>query len=281
MTMVRFGPAGYPEESRGKPERVFEILREAGLNALEFAAVYGLRSTEERARLVGKLANESDVSMSLHAAYYINLASKSAEIRERSKARLTKALRFAPLMAAKRVVFHPGTMGGLDRDEAYRVIKDALREVRETADRSGNDILLAPEIAGKVRAFGSVEEITRLCNEVEGTIPTIDWAHLHARSNGGLKDRNNYLSVLTGFENDLGARFVDNMHFHVSGVTFTESGESSHKPLGGKWGPDILPLIEIVSEAGYGPTVISETPNPIRGALYSKFLLEELEASNK
>jgi deoxyribonuclease-4 len=281
MTIVRFGPAGYPEESRGNPERVFEILKEAGLNALEFAAVYGLRSTEERARLVGKLANESDVSMSLHAAYYINLASKDAEIRERSKARLAKALRFAPLMAVKRVVFHPGTTGGLNREEAYHVIRDGLREVRESSDKSGKGIFLAPENAGKVRAFGSVEEITRLCNEVEGTIPTIDWAHLYARTNGGLKDRDSYLSILTDFESALGAQFVDNMHFHISGVTFTESGEVSHKPLGAKWGPDILPLVEIVNEVGYNPTFISETPNPIRGALYSKFLFDELEASKR
>ncbi|MHA2261864.1 MAG: TIM barrel protein, partial [Candidatus Thorarchaeota archaeon] len=221
---------------------------------------------------------ESDVSMSLHAAYYINLASKSDEIRERSKARLTKALQFAPPMAVKRIVFHPGTTGGLDRDEAYLVIRDALREVRESADKDGKGIFFAPEIAGKVRAFGSVEEITRLCTEVEGTIPTIDWAHLYARTNGGVKDRSSYLSILSDFEDALGALFVDNMHFHVSGVTFTESGEGSHKPLGQKWGPDILPLIEIVSEVGYNPTFISETPNPIRGALYSKYLLEELEA---
>jgi deoxyribonuclease-4 len=67
------------------------------------------------------------------------------------------------------------------------------------------------------------------------------------------------------------------MHFHVSGITYTAAGEKSHRPLGDSWGPDILPLMEIISETGYHPVIISETPHPIQGALYAKFLLEELE----
>ncbi|MFW9800236.1 MAG: hypothetical protein ACFFD9_07365, partial [Candidatus Thorarchaeota archaeon] len=54
-------------------------------------------------------------------------------------------------------------------------------------------------------------------------------------------------------------------------------GEESHKPLGGRWGPDIVPLMETVIEVGYKPTFISETPNPLRGALYAKALYDELE----
>ena len=73
---IFFGPAGYPEEAKGKPERVFQILAEAGINALEYAAVHGLRIREENAGVVGKLARKYGVSMSLHAAYYISLASK-------------------------------------------------------------------------------------------------------------------------------------------------------------------------------------------------------------
>jgi deoxyribonuclease-4 len=70
------------------------------------------------------------------------------------------------------------------------------------------------------------------------------------------------------------------MHFHVSGIEYTAAGESSHKPLGKEWGPDILPLVEIVCEVGYKPTFISESPQPILGALYTKYLFEELEKFN-
>lgn len=280
LKKVRFGPAGYPAEAKSSPRKAFEIISEAGLTAFEFAAVRGLRTSEERARLIGDLAEEYDISMSLHAAYYINLASKDLDIRARSKQRLVKALTFAPWMKVKRIVFHPGTYGGLSSDDAHIVIRNALQEVWDEAGRKSNGAFLSPEIAGKIDSFGSVDQIIRLCSEVDGAVPTIDWAHQYARTQGEINDKGSYLRILNQFEDALGKKFLENMHFHVSGIVYTKAGEASHKPLGSEWGPDILPLMEIVSEVGYKPTFISETPEPIRGALYSKFLLEELEKSH-
>ncbi|MFQ5831847.1 MAG: TIM barrel protein [Candidatus Thorarchaeota archaeon] len=277
LEKIRFGPAGYPETAKGKLTSVFQILGDAGLEALEYAAVYGLRLGESRAREIGELARKHDISMSMHAAYYISLASRDAEVRKRSKGRLIKTLQFAPLMGVKRIVFHAGGYSGLNPDEAYRVVKDAILEVWEKAGHLGEDAFLSPETAGKLGSFGSVDELLRLCSEIDRTLPTIDWAHLHARSQGKSSDKDSYLRVLGQFEDALGRRFVDNMHFHVSGIKFTSRGEESHRPLGGRWGPDILPLMKIVSEVGYKPTFISETPTPIRGALYAKALYDELE----
>jgi deoxyribonuclease-4 len=281
VSRVLFGPAGYPSEARGNVKRVFQILTEAGVDALEYAAVHGLRTKEDKAELIGQLAKESGISMSLHAAYYISLASKTPRIRESSKDRLVKALKFAPLMNVKRIVFHPGYLGGLTNYEGHVVIRDALRGVWETAGTQGGGAVLAPEIAGKLSAYGSIDQIIKLCQEVDGCIPTIDWAHLYARSQGEVNDKKSYLKILTRFEDELGELFIDNMHFHISGITFTEKGEAAHRPLGGEWGPDILPLVEVVRECGYKPTFISESTNPLQGALYAKFLFEELEKGSK
>ncbi|MFW9792830.1 MAG: TIM barrel protein [Candidatus Thorarchaeota archaeon] len=277
LSKVLFGPAGYPSEARGNVKKVFEILSESGMNAFEYAAVHGLRTKEEKARLIGDLSREAGIAMSMHAAYYINLASNTPRIRKSSKQRLVKALKFAPLMNVKRIVFHAGTHGNRSREEAHVIIRDALRDVWNRAGESGKGAYLAPEIAGKISAYGSEEQIIRLCQEVDGCIPTIDWAHLYARSQGKVNDKDRYLKVITGFERELGDLFANNMHFHVSGITFTEKGEGAHRPLGRNWGPDILPLIEIVRENGYFPTFISESTNPLEGALYTKFLYEELE----
>ncbi|MFW9920152.1 MAG: TIM barrel protein [Candidatus Thorarchaeota archaeon] len=272
-----FGPAGYPEDAKGNPKRVFEIIKESGLNALEYAAVHGLRTKEEKARLIGELAKKQGISMSMHAAYYISLASKNPETRERSKQRLVKALTFAPMMRVKRIVFHAGSYGGLTPIDAHQVIRKALQEIWEEAGHLGEGAVLAPEIAGKINVYGSVDEIIRLCAEVEGCIPTIDWAHLYARSQGNINDKENYLRILEQFERSLGDAFTSNLHFHVSGIEYTKAGESRHRPLGQQWGPDILPLVEIVDEVGYKPTFISESPQPIIGALYTKYLFEGLE----
>jgi deoxyribonuclease-4 len=277
LRKVLFGPAGYPDDARGNLKRVFEILEEAGVNALEYAAVHGLRTTEEKAKHIGDLAKQNGITMSMHAAYYINLASKNPDIRERSRQRLVKALKYAPLMDVKRIVFHPGTQGGLTPEEAHIVVRDALRSVWEEAGHLGGGAFLAPEIAGKIVMYGSVDQIIDLCQDVEGCIPTIDWAHLYARSQGHVNDRENYQKILTKFESELGSFFVDNMHFHISGITFTERGEVSHQPLGEKWGPDLYPLIEIVHEVGYKPTFICESPNPLQGALFAKYIFEQIE----
>ncbi len=277
LSQVHFGPAGYPADARGKIERVFQILVDAGMNALEYAAVYGLRTSEERAKQIGDLARSNNITMSMHAAYYINIASKDPQIRERSRQRLIKALKFAPLMAVKRIVFHPGTFGGLSPEKAHIVMRDSLQSVWEEAGHLGEGAFLAPEIAGKLSMFGSIEQIIRLCQEVDGCIPTIDWAHLYARRQGKMTDKESYLKVFNQFENELGKLFLDNMHFHISAIAFTEKGEASHKPFGGEWGPDLYPLMEVVHEGGYKPTFICESPDPLQGALYAKFLLEEIE----
>ncbi|MHA1936708.1 MAG: TIM barrel protein [Candidatus Thorarchaeota archaeon] len=274
---IRFGPAGYPAAAKGRVSRVFSILNDVNLTALEYAAVYGLRMGLEKAEMIGDLARDSGITMSMHAPYYISLASKKQDIRERSKGRLMKALQFAPLMNAKRIVFHAGGYSGLSQEEAYAVVRDSIEEIWEKAGHLGNGAILMAETAGKMGAFGSVDELIRLCQDVDGCLPTIDWAHLYARSNGKIDDRKSYLEIIGRFEDQLGNRFVDNMHFHVSGITYTKRGEKSHRPMGGKWGPEILPLMQIVKEVGYTPTFISEAPNSLEGALYTKHLFEALE----
>ncbi|MBD3406759.1 MAG: TIM barrel protein [Candidatus Lokiarchaeota archaeon] len=278
---LKFGPAGYPAEAKNSVKRVFQILSDVELDALEYAAVYGLRMGEKKAISIGKAAKSANITMSMHAPYYISLASKKDDVRERSRNRLIKALKFAPLMGVKRIVFHAGGYSGRDPNEAYQLILDSLQEVWSTAGHHGNGALLAPEIAGKLKAFGSVDEIIRICENVEGCIPTIDWAHMYARRQGGIATKKDYLDILEVFEGRLGEKFTKNMHFHVSGIIFTKAGEKAHRPLDGKWGPDILPLVEVIREVGYKPTFISETPDSLKGALYTKYLFEELEKAQQ
>jgi deoxyribonuclease IV len=276
LSRIRFGPAGYPDDAKGKLDEVFQILTEGGLSALEYAATYGLRIGEKKALKLATLASKHDIAMSIHGAYYINLASNKEKTRKRSKARLVKALRFAPMMGVKRIVFHPGTYGGLSPEEAFTVIRDGMQQAIEEAGHEANDTVLAPEIAGKKSMYGSPGQIIRLCQELDSTIPCIDWAHLYARTGGDIGDKDSYSRVLAIFEDALGDTFTDNMHFHVSGIVFDEKGEKSHRPLGDDWGPDIMPLMELVLENGYKPTFISETPNPLRGAIYAKILRDKL-----
>ncbi|MEB3786603.1 MAG: TIM barrel protein, partial [Desulfurococcales archaeon] len=100
MPRIRFGPAGKPLSFKGPMEKVPEYLSKIGLDALEYEAVRGVRISEEKARKLGEEAAKYDVLLSMHAPYYINLASKEKEKVEASRRRLFEAVRASHWMNA-------------------------------------------------------------------------------------------------------------------------------------------------------------------------------------
>ena len=64
-----------------------------------------------------------------HAVYLVNLASKDAEIREKSFASLQAALETGRALSADAVVFHVGSHLGYGFDDAVEVVADQLRKL--------------------------------------------------------------------------------------------------------------------------------------------------------
>jgi len=75
LTTLRFGPAGKPTNFGGDYEDVLPLLRQMGLDALEYEAVRGVRVAREKAERIREAAQQNDVVLSMHAPYFINLAS--------------------------------------------------------------------------------------------------------------------------------------------------------------------------------------------------------------
>ena len=46
------------------------------------------------------------------------------------------------------------------------------------------DVWLRPETTGKETQWGDLKECIRLSQDIEGVLPCVDFAHLHARYNG-------------------------------------------------------------------------------------------------
>ena len=77
--MLRFGPAGNAESfallgyknNLGVPE----YLSKMGLSAYEYQAGRGVKISEASAKAFGEKAKEKDISLSIHAPYYISLSS--------------------------------------------------------------------------------------------------------------------------------------------------------------------------------------------------------------
>jgi deoxyribonuclease IV len=102
-----------------------------------------------------------------HAVYLVNLASKDAEIREKSFASLEAALETGQALGADAVVFHVGSHLGYGFDDAVEVVASQIRRLLE---RTTDDLWLCMEnAAGAGGTIGrSVEELAALCDALDG-----------------------------------------------------------------------------------------------------------------
>jgi len=276
---TRFGPAGRPINYKGPTENIPEYLRtEEGLDAFEYQAVRGVKISKDKAQILGESAKKFDVLLSLHAPYAINLASSSESTRKASVERLIRSLEAAKWMGARIVVFHPGYYGKFSKEEALKLCIKMLKDARERADSLGfKEVFLGPETMGKLSQVGSLDEIITMCESVPKTLPVIDWAHIHARTKGGLKSKDDYLKVLSTIEDRLGSDVVKTLHCHFTKVEFSDKGERRHRRLDEEgFGPHFEQLATIIVENGYSFTIISESPVLDKDAIVMKRILEQI-----
>jgi deoxyribonuclease-4 len=107
-----------------------------------------------------RMADGPIKSVVIHAVYLINAASNDAEIREKSLASLTQALRVGDAIGADGVVFHPGSTVGEPLDESIDRVGDAIRRV---LGESESCPLLLEDTAGAGGTIGrDFHELARL-----------------------------------------------------------------------------------------------------------------------
>ena len=230
---LRFGTAGVPKSTTGTSSLAgIQRIVELGLDCMEVEFVKGVKMGAETAEKIGKKAEDSGVKLSVHAPYYVNLNAAEEGKRLASMERLIASARMAEKCGAMSVVFHAGYYGNDDEETTFQNIKKGAQEVVSVlrAERSG--VVLRPETMGKRRQFGSLEEILRLCREVDGFQPCVDFAHIHAREGRG--KANSYREfdrILRKIGRKLGRTALKGMHIHVSGAEYSDRGELKHLML--------------------------------------------------
>ena len=270
--MIKLGPAGKPIGFKGPFLSCLPFLKEIGLNAVEVQFVRNIWMKDWQAKEFGKEARRLGIKLTVHAPYFINLCSPKREVLEASKQRIIESCRLAELMGATHVVFHPGYYGKLKEDEAYKMVREALKEVSKKVKK----VLIAPETMGNKSKFGSEDELIKLAKEIKNVTVTIDFAHLHARYNGLFKRKEDFIKILEKFERELGRNYIKNFHSHFTCVKYDVKGERSHLPLKAKQ-PDFKLLAEALKELGINNcTIISESPILEKDALKMKEILEEV-----
>lgn len=230
---LRFGTVGTPHGcTKTGSTAAIEYIRAYGLDSFEIAWVQSVRVKDESCAQMKAGAQERDVKLSVHAPYYINLNSQTADLMEKSDARLLAAARKGYLAGAMDIIFHPGSYHEQPPEQVYDRAKQKLIEITGILRAEGVDVNLRPETMGKGAMFGSLEEVVQLTKEVAGVAPCIDVAHLHARTgDGSFNTYDEFAGMFKHIRENLRQDGLHNLHFHISGIEYTPKGERNHVML--------------------------------------------------
>ena len=291
--MLRIGPAGIPfsTPSPGGSLEGVRHCRHLGLGAMEVEFVQGVHMKDELAAAVGEESQRVDVSLSVHAPYFINLCSDEETKLANSRRHILQSVRAAHLLHASPVVFHPGFYQGRSPAECAKRAKKELQQVLDDMNQVGwTDVSLGPELTGKKSAYGDLDEILELSRHfgVKAVQPVVDFGHYHARI-GRLSTEKDFEKILDKAEKVLGSDYRHGFHCHYSEIQFTEAGEGKHLPIGslkagtslpssgaGAGGPPFEPLLAVLEERGYSGTIICESPKLEEDALIMQKKYEKM-----
>lgn len=264
-----FGTAGIPisTEPRNTINGV-ETVKKLGLGAMEMEFVHSVNISREKAPDVKAVADKNKVKLTCHGQYYINLNSDEKKTKE-SVQRVLNAARIASLCGGWSVCFHAGYYMEQQPEIVYDKIKKQLVSITKTLREEDNTIWIRPEVSGKPTQFGSLEEIVRLSEDVDGIMPCIDFSHLHARTNGKFNTKKEFEQILELVEKHLGRFGLENMHIHLSGINYGTKGEKNHLILK-ESDMNYRDLIQVWKDFKIGGVVICESPNIEEDALMLK-----------
>jgi deoxyribonuclease IV len=260
MGRIRVGPARVPE--RESPERAVELLLERGYEACEIDFESGFWMDYPWAEQLGELVREHDIALSVHAPLFGWVGHLEASGRKWASAlgALDRSAGIAAACGAEVVVFHPGFLLGRSRRDAIDAVVEQLAIVRERLEGKGRGVPFGVEVMGRVRELGTLEDCLEISMRTGWVRPVIDFAHMHATSDGAFVEPEPFREALELADAVLapGAPF----HIHFSDIAFANRNETKHLRYGqGTLRADPLN----VALAGFErtATVISESPDEV------------------
>ena len=273
MDKLRFGTAGIPLSVKAKDTADgIANVRKLNLDSFELEFVRNINITKEKTSFVKDVAKKNDIVLTCHAPYYINLNTSDKQKLHASIDRILNSARIANLCGAWSVCFHAGYYMKEPPEKVYVQIKKAIKDIIGILKKEDNKIWIRPEVAGRVAQFGELKEIIKLSQELENVMPCIDFAHLHARTNGAYNTYKEFSSVLQEVEKNLGREALNNMHIHISGINYGEKGEKNHLNLENS-DLNFKELVKAWKDFKIKGVVISESPNIEKDALLLKKLI--------
>src|SRR6266536_5647475 len=257
MGAIHFGPARIP--SRESPGAAIAALQEKGYTACEIDFEGKFWMDYDFAARLGELAREAGVVLSVHApiAGFMGHAERGKKL-NMAVGMLDHSAGIAKAAGAEVVVFHPGFLLGRTREDAIDSVVEQLRELRERLEEKDRAVPFGVEVMGRVRDLGTVDDVLEISRRTAWVRPVLDFAHMHATSDGALTSVEPFAQALEAADAILepGVPF----HIHFSDIAFANRNETKHLPYGeGTLRAD--PLAEALRKQKRPATVISESPD--------------------
>jgi deoxyribonuclease IV len=268
--LIKYGPARVP--SRESPKEAIELLQERGFTACEIDFEGKFWMDYPWAERFGELAHEAGIVLSVHApiAGFMGHAERGKKL-NMAVGMLDHSAGVAKAAGAELVVFHPGFLLGRERADAIDSVVEQLGELRERLEQKDRAVPFGVEIMGRMRELGTAEDVFAISERLGWVRPVLDFAHLHAVTDGGFTDTPAFAEILAGADRVLepGAPF----HIHFSDIAFANRNETKHLPYG-EGTLRAAPLGDALTEFERPATVITESPDlasdeAIRAELYA------------
>jgi deoxyribonuclease IV len=255
---TRVGPGRLP--SRESPEAAIETLLAGGYTAAEIDFEGGFWMDYAFAEQLGELARDADVALSLHAPLFGFMGHLEPSGRKWASAvgALDRSAGIAAAAGAAPVVFHPGFLLGRSREDALAAVVAQLGTLRERLAEKNRAVPFGVEVMGRVRDLGSVDDVLAIATRVPWVRPVLDFAHMHATSDGAYVAADVFTEALARVDAVLepAAPF----HIHFSDIAYANRNETKHLPYG-EGTLRAEPLRDALARFDRPATVISESPD--------------------
>jgi deoxyribonuclease IV len=211
------------------------------------------------AERLGELARDAGIALSVHApiAGFVGHAERGKKL-NMAIGMLDHSAGIALAAGAELVVFHPGFLLGREREQALDDVVEQAGELRERLEKKGRGVPFGVEVMGRVRELGTIDDVLAIAERVPWIRPVLDFAHMHATSDGAFTEVELFASVLERADAVMepGAPF----HVHFSDIAYANRNETKHLTYG-EGTLRAEPLGEALGRFERPATVISESPN--------------------
>jgi deoxyribonuclease IV len=271
---IRIGPSGLPDLP--SYEDMAAWLAAEGYGAVEIGFVSGFWLSYDDAPELAAALRERDIVVSVHAP----LAAFMGHVEREKKFKMALGMLdhtagLAKAVGARVIVFHPGFLLGRDREQTIHDVVDQLGDLRARLESKDRLVPFGIEVMGRVRDFGSIDDVIEISRQVDFVQPVLDFAHMHATSDGAYTDVDSFASALEAADETMepGVPF----HIHFSDIAYANRNETKHLPYG-EGTLRAEPLRDALLRFDRPATVISESPDDASTQAIGAVLLGESAA---